>query len=217
MNIKSGPGRTRFATAVLFCFVVGMLTACAQKGPILLEAGYRASQAAAPAPLKTVVGVSLFRDDRGKTVSLLGKRSIRTDIENDLVVQGTVAELVTNGLKSALVSRGFTVKDAAAWDLTAETLPPDGTDILIGGEVQALWVDVVSLPLNVTIKSDVRLRAVIADVREKKIIRSLNLSSKVEAQDVAYSFANVEDSISEALSSALNQLLNDDEFKKKIQ
>jgi hypothetical protein len=193
------------------------LSACAEKGPVLLEGvKYQVPEGATTGTTNVVVGVSPFKDEREKTTSILGKRTIRDSVENDLVVQGTVADLVTAALKDALKARGVTVKDAPAWDLSAETIKADGMNILIGGEIKTLWADVVSQPLNVKTSAAVQLRVFAADGAEKKIFRTLVLNSKVERQDISFSFDTTAGALSEALSSALNQLLNDDEFKKKI-
>jgi hypothetical protein len=202
---------------ILSIVTIGLLSACAEKGPILLEGiKYQAPEALVAGVPKIVVGIAPFKDDRGKTLSVLGKRTISNYIENDLVVQGTVADLVTLGLRDALKSRGIMVKDASAWDMNAETIKSDGMNILIGGEIKTFWVDVVSQPLNVKTTAEVRLRVSAADAAEKKIFRTLVLSSKMERQDVAFSLETVSAALSEALSSALEQLLKDDEFKKKI-
>ena len=203
---------------VLFSLVtMSMLAACAEKGPVLIEGiKYQTPEAPVAGVPKIVVGISPFKDDRGKTVSVLGKRTIRNYIENDLVVQGTVADLVVTGLRDALKARGIMVKDASAWDMNAETVKADGATILIGGEIKTFWVEVESQPLNVKTIAEVRLRVSAADAAEKKIFRTLVLTSKMERQDVAFSFDSVSAAISEALSSALDQLLKDDEFKKRI-
>jgi hypothetical protein len=206
--------RVHISIAVL---LAALLSGCAEKGPVLLDnIRYQAPEGTATGAPKAVVGVSPFKDDRGKTVSVLGKRTIRDYVENDLVVQGTVSDLVTAGLKDALKARGVTVKDAPTGDMNAETIKESGIDILIGGEIKALWVEVVSQPLNVKVNAQVQLRVSAADAVEKKIFRTLVLNSKVERQDVAFSFGSVEGAVSEALSSALDQLLNDNEFTKKI-
>jgi hypothetical protein len=206
--------RVHISIAVL---LAALLSGCAEKGPVLLDnIRYQAPEGTATGAPKAVVGVSPFKDDRGKTVSVLGKRTIRDYVENDLVVQGTVSDLVTAGLKDALKARGVTVKDAPTGDMNAETIKESGIDILIGGEIKALWVEVISQPLNVKVNAQVQLRVSAADAVEKKIFRTLVLNSKVERQDVAFSFGSVEGAVSEALSSALDQLLNDNEFTKKI-
>ncbi len=197
--------------------LAAFLSGCAQKGPVLLDnIKYQAPEGLAAGAPKLIVGVSPFKDDRGKTFSVLGKRTIPDYMENDLVVQGAVADLVTAGLKDALKARGIMVKDAPAWDMNAESIKSSGIDILIGGEIKTLWVEAVSQPLNAKVNAVVQLRVSAADAAEKKIIRTLVLNSKLERKDVSFSFELVEDAVSEALSSALNQLLNDEEFKKKI-
>ena len=197
--------------------LVAFLSGCAQKGPVLLDnIGYQAPEGLTAGAPKLVVGVSPFKDDRGKSFSVLGKRTIPNDLENDLVVQGTVSDLVTAGLKDALKARGITVRDAPVWDMNAETIRGSGIDVLIGGEIKTLWVEAVSKPLNSKVNAVVQLRVSAADVAEKKVIRTLVLNSKLERQDVAFSFELVEGAVSEALSSALDQLFNDEEFKKKI-
>ena len=203
---------------LLSVVTIGLLSACAEKGPVLIEGiKYQAPEALVAGVPKIVVGIAPFKDDRGKTASVLGKRTISNYLENDLVVQGTVANLVTTAVKDALKSRGIMVKDASVWDMNAETIKTDGMNILIGGEIKTLWVEVVSQPLNVKTAAEVQLRVSAADAAEKKIFRTLVLNSKMERQDVAFSFESVSAALSEALSSALDQLLKDDEFKKKIQ
>ena len=204
---------------ILSILSIGMLSACAEKGPVLLgNIAYQppVNAAAGGAP-KAVVGVSPFRDLRGTSVSVLGKRTIRNDIENDLVVQGTVADLVTAAFKDALMARGVTVKDAPAWDLKAETVAGDGFDILLGGEIKALWVEVASQPLNVKQQAVVQLRVSAADRTNKAVFKTLTMNSKLDRQDLAFSFDAVEGLLSEALSAAIDQLMKDEEFGKKIQ
>jgi hypothetical protein len=203
---------------LLVAVTIGLLTACAEKGPVLIEGiKYQTPEAPVSGVPKIVVGIAPFKDDRGTSVSILGKRTIRDYIENDLVVQGTVADLVTSGLRDALKAKGIMVKDASAWDMNAETIKADGMTILIGGEIKTFWVEVVSQPLNIKTTAEVRLRVSAADTADKKIFRTLVLSSKIDHQDIAFSFEAVSAALSEALSSALNQMLKDDEFKKKIQ
>jgi len=190
---------------------------CAEKGPVLLgNIAYQPPANTAAGSPKAVVGVSPFKDLRGTSPSVLGKRTIRNDIENDLVVQGTVADLVTLAFKDALKARGIMVKDALAWDLKAETVAGDGFDILLGGEIKALWIEVNSQPFNVKQQAVVQLRVSAADRKDKAVFKTLTMNSKMDRQDIAFSFDTVESLLSEALSAAIDQLLKDDEFVKKI-
>jgi hypothetical protein len=108
--------------------------------------GYQAPEGIAGSVSTITVGVSPFRDARGKPASVLGKRTIPNGQENDLIVRGTVAEIVTVSLKKALVSRGIEVKDVAGWDLTAEGMKAGGTALLLGGEIKQLWLESTGSP-----------------------------------------------------------------------
>ena len=196
---------------------IGTLSACAEKGPVLLEGvKYQAPEGLVAGAPKVVIGIAPFKDERGKITSVLGKRTISNSVENDLVVQGTVADLLTASMKEALKARGIAVKDLPAGDLGELAGKTEGTDIVIGGEIKTLWVDVSSQPLNVKMTAEVQLRVSAADKTEKKVFRTLVLNSKVERQDIAFSFDAAAGALSEALSAAIDQLMKDDEFKKKL-
>ena len=154
------------------------LAGCAERGPILLHIGYLQPQERPAAATKVVVGLSPFKDDRGKPSSVLGKSTYESGLENDLVVQGTVSELVQARSKEAFTARGVAVKDAM-WDLKPEDIHRDGANLLIGGEIKALSVDSVSKPFKTAITARVQMKVVAAEAREKKIIRALYMKSQL--------------------------------------
>jgi uncharacterized lipoprotein YajG len=192
-----------------------LLSGCAEKGPIVLEVSYQPPATKSVVAPKVVVGVAPLKDDRGNA-SIIGKRKIADDVQDDFVVAGTtVSGLVTERVKDAFKARGFTVKDSA-WDRTEAGIKDEGADILFSGEIKKLSVDSVAMPLFKTnIKAVIQMKIVVADRAEKKIIRTLDLNSTVE-QEGFYSREKVGAVISEALSSALNQIFNDEELNKKL-
>ncbi len=196
-----------------------IFSACAtQQGPQLMsDVQYLSPKDMTAATTKVVVGVSPFKDDRGKHVSVLGvKKSTASSVETDLVIQGTGAELVTALFKDALKARGFSVKDVAAWDMTAEGIKADGVDVLMSGEIKSLWVETATSILNVDLKADAQLRVVVADVPDKKILRAITVNSSLDRKNIAFSFEYVQQTLSEALSAAINQVFDDEEIKKKL-
>jgi len=133
-----------FAALLLFTVVPG----CAQKGPVLLDGvAYRAPEGTKPASMQTVVAVAPFQDQRGTTASVVGKRTIPDYVENDLVVQGTAADLIAAAFKEALRSRGIPVKDAPAGSGTSAGSAPTA-DLVVSGEIKTFWVDARSQTLN---------------------------------------------------------------------
>jgi uncharacterized lipoprotein YajG len=194
-------------------FVAG----CAEKGPVLLNIAYQAPAEKTATASTVVVGVSPFRDGRGEPASVLGKRTIPSGMQSELVVQGTVAELATLSLKQALTRRGIAVKDVAGWDLTAEGIQAEGAALVLGGEIKVFWLEssASASAFNTRLMASVRLKITAGDTGEKKIIRTLNVSSTLD-QDVLYSRERLENMLSEALSSAIDQIFKDEELKKRF-
>jgi len=207
----------RFYTCLIVpVFILSMiLSACAEKGPVLLTIGYQAP-AEKVGSLSTIsVGVSPFRDGRGEPASVLGKRTIPSGMQSDFVVQGTVAETATIILKEAFTARGIAVKDIAGWDLTAEGMNAPGADLLLGGEIKTLWLESKPSSMQTHLKASVQIRITVGDMLEKKIIRTIDVNSKID-QEILYSRERLEAALAEALSSAVDQIFQDDEMKKRL-
>jgi uncharacterized lipoprotein YajG len=195
--------------------MIVFLAGCAEKGPVLLTIGYQAPAEKAGTASTVSVGVSPFRDDRGEPASVLGKRTIPSGIQNDFVVQGTVAETATAIMKKAFAARGITVKDIAGWDLTAEGMDASGADLLLGGEIKTLWLESRATPIQTHLKAAVQIKITVGDRLEKKIIRTIDVNSKID-QDILYSQKKLEAALAEALSSAVDQIFQDGELKKRL-
>jgi len=191
------------------------ISACAEKGPVLLTIEYQAPAEKAGIATTVSVGVSPFRDDRGEPASVLGKRTIPSGMQNDFVVRGTVADTATAIMKKAFAARGIAVKDIAGWDLTAEGMNAAGADLLIGGEIKTLWLESKPSSMQTSLKASVQIRITIGDRLEKKIMRTVNVNSKID-QEILYSQERLEAVLSEALSSAMDQIFQDDELKKRL-
>ena len=197
--------------------LAAFLSGCAQKGPVLVDFRYQPPKGEIAEAPKAAVEVSPFKDDRGKVESVVGNRFLSLNNQkNDLVIQGTVSGKVTAALKNALKARDITAKDISAWDLTDAGIPGDGAGLLISGEIKTLWVEVASQLANTTAKADVQLRVLVADPAQKKIIRVLNVNSTLERQTIKYSNAFVAGTLSEALSTAIDQIFADEELKNRL-
>lgn len=193
-----------------------LLAGCAEKGPIVLEIAYQQPATKSVAAPKTVVGVAPLKDDRGKSASIIGKRKIADGEEDDFVVLGSVSGLATERLKDAFKARGFAVKDSS-WDGTEAGIKDEGADLLISGEIKTFGIDSALAKLFQTnVKAAIQMKIVVADRAAKKIIRTLELNSKIE-QDLFYSREKLNSALSEALSAALDQIFKDEELKKKLQ
>ncbi len=206
---------SRGMLATLCVSVLLLLAGCAEKGPIFLDIAYRPPAGTDLGSPAVTIGVSRLRDARGLAPSVLGKRTVASGLENDLITKGTVADLVTARLKDAVKAHGMAVKEVAPWDMTLEGMPAGGYDLLLGGEIESFWLDSVSVPFKTNVKTSVRLKIVVGEAAEKKIIRVIDVNSKIE-EDVLYSLEELNNMLSEALSSALEQIFKDDVLRKKI-
>lgn len=195
--------------------VLLFIAACAEKGPVLLAVGYQAPADKAGTASTVSVGVSPFRDGRGEPASVLGKRTIPSGMQSDFVVQGTVADTATKILKQACIARGIPVKDIGGWDLTAEGMNGAGADILLGGEIKTLWLESRATSMHTYLKASVQIRITVGDRRENKIIRVIDVNSKLD-QEILYSRERLEAALSETLSSAMDQIFQDEELKKRL-
>lgn len=202
--------RIYIGIAVLLTFVA---SGCAQKGPILVDFSYqvRPGVTADETP-KAVVGVALFRDERGKSDSVAGRRfKSVSDEANDLVVQGTISQQVTEALKTALSVRDITVRDAPR-----EGMPADTVDFVLTGDIKSFWVESLSTLAKTTMTARVDLRIVAEDPATKKVLHAVAVSSSLEEGSVVYSTSRVQKTLSEALTAAINQIFDDEEFKKRF-
>lgn len=213
-NAECKPGIPGSFFLLVFLSVVS-LAGCAQKGPVLLTAGYQAPAETAGTPSAVVVAVSPFVDSRGEQPSVLGIRTIPNGMQSDLVVQGTVAELATTSLKAALAHRGIAVQEGPSWDLTVDSIPKEGPAIVLGGEIKALWLESFASSMKTHLKAAVQLKVVAGFAGELNSIQTINVNSKLE-QDVFYSRERLEELVSEALSSAIDQIFKDEELKKRL-
>ena len=191
------------------------VSACAERGPVLLAIEYQEPAEKAGIATAVSVGVSPFRDDRGEPASVLGKRTIPSGMQSDFVVRGTVANTATAMMKKAFAARGIAVKDIAGWDLTAEGMNAAGADLLLGGEIKKLWLESKPSSVQTQLKASVQIKIIIGDRLEKKIIRTINVNSKID-QEILYSQERLEAALSEALSSAVDQIFQDEELKKRL-
>jgi uncharacterized lipoprotein YajG len=210
-------GWCRKAVFIIAAMLVPVfVAACAEKGPVLLSLSYQAPAEKAGTASTITVGVSPLRDGRGVPPSTLGKRTIPSGMQNDLIVNGTVAETATAILKDAFTARGIAVKDIASWDLTAEGMNAAGADLILGGEIKTLWLESKPSSMMTQLKASVQIRITVGDRLEKKILRTIDVNSKLD-QEILYSRERLEAALAEALSSAMDQIFQDDEVKKRLQ
>jgi hypothetical protein len=202
---------------MVLLLALAVLSGCASRGPILVDFRYEPAAGFTPEETpRVIVAIAPFKDERGKTGSVAGRRfNSANDEVNDLVVQGTVSDKVTEAFKAALRLRDISINETATWDQTEEGIPAVGT-LVLSGQIKTLWVESVSAFANTTVSAKVEIRVVAADPVQKKIVRALTVTSSIERPNVVYSTAFTQETMAEALTAAINKVFTDEELMKRL-
>jgi len=203
----------RYAVRALAALVLGcFLFACAHEGPILVNMRYKPPAGLVSSVQKPIVGITPFLDSRTEAKSVVGRKANASgEKQNDLVVQGTVADTVTASFREAFQRRGFVVRDLPSSQ--GASAQAAGVDIVVGGEIKKLWVDVISRAVRENYKVDLQIGASVQN-RASGATRNLNLNCSLDREDIRFTTDLVEGMLNEALSTAVEQLLANEEFKK---
>lgn len=203
----------RFVRLLTSISLVCFFAACAHEGPILVNMRYKPPAGLVSSVQKPIIGITPFLDSRSVAKSVVGKKANASgEKENDLVVQGTVADTVTASFREAFQRRGFVVRDLPGTQ-TGPAAEAAGVDIVVGGEIRKLWVDVISRAVRDNYKVDLQIGASVQN-RAAGTTRNLNLNCSLDREDIRFSTDLVEGMLNEALSTAVEQLLANEEFKK---
>ncbi|HEX3046774.1 MAG TPA: hypothetical protein VHY08_18615 [Bacillota bacterium] len=160
------------------------------------------------------IAVNLFSDERettdntGAIYSRSGKRL------ESLVTDQNPAEILENNLIEQLQKAGYTVIRTAGWSLNADKIPTYlDTDLILGARMKVFWVESKAGFVTSTIRSKVVYDLVIGAVHQKRII----YQGIAEGNDIRKSLAHISDyfwtdvqtSLSQALTSAMNDFNRD--------
>jgi uncharacterized lipoprotein YajG len=192
---------------ILGSVVAAIVMGCAEKGPVLVSIAYQPTGAVAVAKKKPVVRVGPIRDSRGTEASLVGKKTV-SGTSDGILIQRTVSELVTARLKDAFAARGFIVKGI----MDADAVPSGSLNLLAGGEIKTLWLESSSSRFVTTLHTTVQLKIMLANADEKRIIKTFDINRTIDRYRF-YSREKLEQELSQALSSALDQIFNDEAMR----
>lgn len=192
------------------------LTGCAEKGPVHLTNIEYLRPEGLPESSPKIVGLSPLKDSRNKPESLVGTSGTYDQVvQNEVLVTGSVSNLVTSKLKEALKDRNIAVKEVP-WDLTIQGAKADGVGLLIGGEIKTLWLDSKYKALKSESKATVQMKVYFIDPSEK-VLHAIDISSSYENPTITFSVSELESALSQAISTAIDRIFDDKEMKKKLE
>ena len=157
---------------------------------------------------KLTVGVLPFEDKR-PSPQRLGKRVTSGGSEEPIRLESSApANDVTKILLQILKARSIRTVELTSWDPTPENLNnlPDDVDIAIVGNTEALAVEAQSFTFKTTVRYRVKLSAKLGFRTQGKVVAK-SVEVRPEETVVSFNAQKVEETLNEAVSSALNLLV----------
>ena len=157
---------------------------------------------------KLTIGVLPFEDGRVSTEKL-GVRVLGNGREEPIRLESSsAAEDLTHILRRSLEARNISVVTISSWDPAPQNLkdlPPE-VDIAIAGRIEALEVEAQSSTFKTTLRYRVKLSAKLGLKAQGKVVTK-TIEVSPEDTVVLFERQKVEETLNEAVASALNRLV----------
>ena len=192
--------------ALVLCFLIGLVT-CAKHKTYWLHLRPHPVGEAGPTT-KLTVGVLPFEDKRSSP-QRLGKRVTSGGNEEPIRLESSSpANDVTKILLELLKARSIRTVELTHWDGTPENLKnlPKQVDIAVAGNTEALEVEAQSFTFKTMVRYRVKLSAKLGFRAQGKVVAK-SVAVRPEETVVSFNRQKVEETLNEAVSSALNLLI----------
>ena len=167
---------------------------------------------------KINIGFSGIIDSRQReNKSLVGERINYSGSKDFLAPAGISVEDAVAGMVSEYFKiKGFQWKKVEKWNLSPDAIKEDWGDIVVGGEILELWNDVTSKVMNNNHKVKAKLKIVVANAKEKRILWTDTATTSLEMKEPLFHEESAEKIINEAASSCIENIFEDKAFKEII-
>ncbi|MDD5722742.1 MAG: hypothetical protein PHY29_03280 [Syntrophales bacterium] len=119
-------------------------------------------------------------------------------------------DTVTDGIKKCLSAEGYSLsQENPAWNLQSDSIEKRWGTILIGGSIDRLEVVCHKDGIKKTYRTDVKLTIVFADVKNARIVRTMEAAATSSLVHVRFSEEIMGEQISKTLSKAIRQVCGD--------
>lgn len=207
---------------LLCCALAPALTACAMPGFYRLDLQYVPQEmplAADSRMQQHTITVAQFIDERSLLdAAALGKRVKANGGQVKAVSQQRPpTELVGAAVKHAFFKNGYTVYGGLPyWDASERMIQTSWGSLVVGGYIEKLEVVCATGFLSATYETQVKLRAVFADVRSRKILYTRTLESSATFKHFYFSPKRMEQELNTALSLAIEKMFDDNRVEEII-
>jgi hypothetical protein len=203
----SGLVKAKATYAFLIMILLTSLVSCAQHKTYWLHLRPHA-EGEQGVTTKLTIGVLPFEDGRVATEKL-GARVLGNGREEPIRLESSsAAEDLTHILRRSLEARNISVVTISSWDPAPQNLkdlPPE-VDIAIAGRIEALEVEAQSSTFKTTLRYRVKLSAKLGLKAQGKVVTK-TIEVSPEETVVLFERQKVEETLNEAVASALNRLV----------
>ncbi|OGW48810.1 MAG: hypothetical protein A2Z50_06995 [Nitrospirae bacterium RBG_19FT_COMBO_42_15] len=167
---------------------------------------------------KINIGFSGIIDSRQRENKfLVGERINYSGAKDFLAPAGiSVEDAVAAMISEYFKKKGFQWKKVEKWNLSPDAIKEDWGDIVVGGEILELWNDVTSKVMNNNHKVKAKLKIVVANAKEKRILWTDTATTSLEMKEPLFHEESAEKIINEAASSCIENIFEDKAFKEII-
>ncbi|MDI6872362.1 MAG: hypothetical protein QME79_13625 [Bacillota bacterium] len=126
-------------------------------------------------------------------------------------------EILEQALIHQLENCGLKVVKTSGWNLDPNSIPLSVTsDFILGSRLKAFWVESRPGLLTVSINSKVTFDLIIADVQTKKVVWAGQFTGVDSPEAVIRTNEMMRQSLSRALTAAVNKVFQDDQVKSAL-
>ena len=157
---------------------------------------------------KLTIGVLPFQDNRPAS-QRLGQRLLSNGKEEPIRLQSSApAQDITSILLKLLKARGIRAVELTGWEPVPENLKnlPEEVDVAMAGYLEALEVEAKSSTFKTEIRYLVKLAAKLGFKEQGKVI-TRTVEARPEESVISFNRQEVENTLNETLSSALERLI----------
>lgn len=191
---------------VCLLLLAALPLACAGVSTYYLDLAYK-PQPGALAAKKGSVTVALFRDKR----LIAGTRVVGLkENKTPLALKDDPPAVVADAIRSYFESRGYSVTRVnEAWDGAIESLKPEWGDLVVGGDIENLDINVTSTLATTEYACAVKLHVRMADPQTKTILHQERVESTSSFVSVFFSRDKAQELLNVALASSLEKTLGE--------
>lgn len=161
-----------------------------------------------------LIAVNAFWDERPATDRVGEGYNLYGQKVETWVTDKDPAKIIEDAIVDQLRALGFEVVRTSGWNLDANSIPALlDADLILGGRLRAFWVESHPGMVTVSVNSRVTFDLIIADVKTRQILWAGQFTGADKAEVAVRLNTHMRDSLSRALTQAVNKVFQDEQVK----